>query len=127
LHNTHPFAQQLVLLQDKVQVAALAVLEDRAEGVVVNFKHIQQADNVRVFQRLVYVVFSARMLHIALDKAHDFERVEITPCGCCVAGTARMLRIAQILKLERIPYAAVMVASTVPWCSWPFSPQSIGC
>jgi hypothetical protein len=113
LHITYPFAQQLVLLQDKVQVAALAVLEDRAEGVVVNFKHIQQADNVRVFQRLVDVVLSARMLHIALDKAHDLERAEITACGCCVAGTPAAHGTNTKARLNTICGGHVLVHSTL--------------
>ena len=61
LHNNRPgllFGYCLVLLQEKVQVVALAVLEDGAERIRVDLEHVKQLDNARVIKRLVNIVFS---------------------------------------------------------------------
>lgn len=65
LNNTHlhdngtrlPLGNCLVLLEIKVQVVSVAVLEDRAKGIGVYLEHVVQLHYPRMVQRLVDVVF----------------------------------------------------------------------
>lgn len=47
-----------VLFQVKVQVVAITVLKDSAEGVGINLEDVIQTNNSRVFQLLVNVILS---------------------------------------------------------------------
>lgn len=50
-----------MLLQIKVQVVSVAVLEHCAKGICVYLKHIVQLHDPRMVQRLVNIVFSKRV------------------------------------------------------------------
>ncbi len=54
----------LVLLEEEVEIVALAVLEHRAERVGVDFEHVEELDNARMVQGLVDVVLAQRMLYV---------------------------------------------------------------
>ncbi len=56
-----PLAHSLVLLEVKVEVVAVAVLEHGAKGVGVDLEHVVQPHDPRVLERLVDVVLSQRV------------------------------------------------------------------
>lgn len=47
-----------MLFEEEVEIVALAVLENSAEGVGVNFEDVEELDNTRMVKRLVNVVFT---------------------------------------------------------------------
>ena len=59
-----PLANDLVLLEVKVQVVSVAVLEHRAERVGVNLEDVKEADNPRMVQLFVDVVLSKGVLDV---------------------------------------------------------------
>ena len=54
----------LMVFEVRVQVAAPAQLQHGGEGVDVDLKDVQQADDARVAQRLVNVVLAHRVAHV---------------------------------------------------------------
>lgn len=59
-----PFADNLVLLQVEIQIVAVAILEDGAERIGVDFEDVEQPHHSRMVQLFVDVVLAQSVLDV---------------------------------------------------------------